>query len=169
MKQNLTLRIVVSTLALLIAGLHVLWPDVKIDSIAVVLFVISAVPWLQPLVKTVEVPGLKLELQDLKEKVAEAKGAAESASNKAVYALSASNASSTSPPQFTTANANQAEVDALAREYEGIRKTQLPGDNRTRAMTDVIRRMIELAGSMESFDVAGTLFKESRGLRLFAY
>ena len=74
MKQNLTLRIVVSASALFIAAAHILRPDARIDSITIVLLVICALPWLQPLIKTIELLGVKLELQELQDKVAESQG-----------------------------------------------------------------------------------------------
>ena len=72
MRKFLWLRIVVSVAFLLIAGLHLLRPELKIDNPMVILLVICMLPWVQPLIKTVELLGVKLELQDLKEKVADA-------------------------------------------------------------------------------------------------
>ena len=175
--KNISLRITVTAAGLILAFVHIRWPEARIDSIAVALLVIAAVPWLSPLIKTVEVPGLKLELQELNDKVneakveaADAKGAAESASLKAAFAITAS---SPSPSRVTFQVApgrdNMPSVKALAKEYEDIRETQAPGDPRTRAMTDLIRRMIELAGSINSFDIERALDSSSRGMRLFAY
>jgi hypothetical protein len=177
MKQSMTLRIVVTAAGLLLAIVHVNWPRINIDSVAVALLVIAALPWLQPLIKTVEIPGLKVELQELKNKLdeakgeaADAKGAAESASLKAAFAISASSAPSSITTMKEAAAFDSTDgITALAKEYEDIRETQAPGDARTRAMTDVIRRMIELASSTESFDARSALDRASRGLRLFAY
>jgi hypothetical protein len=170
MRQNLTLRIAVSALALLMAAIHVGRPDVRIDSITIVLLVICALPWLQPLIKSIELLGVKLELQELQDKVAEARGAAESASRQAGLALSSSNAPPAAlPPRVASATADSANIKALAAEYEQIRKTQHPGDVRTAAMTDVVRRMIEVARRTESFGVADALRDDSLGTRLFTY
>jgi hypothetical protein len=170
MRQNLGLRITMSAGALLLAAIHVLNPAAKIDSITIVLLVIGALPWLQPLIKSIELLGVKLELQELQGKVAEARGAAESASRQASLALSTSNAPLTSsPPQFTTAAVASADIKALAGEYERIRETQRSGDARTSAMTDVIRRMIEVARRTEMLNTRNALLDKSRGLRLFAY
>jgi hypothetical protein len=168
MRQNLTLRIAVSVSALVIAAVHIWKPDARIDSITIVLLVLCALPWLQPLIKTIELLGVKLELQDLHDKVNEAKGAAESASRQAGLALSASTASASSPPQIVLST-GKADITTLASEYEKIRETQHSGDARTAAMTDVVRRMIDLARSTESFDIAEGLRNDNRGMRLFAY
>lgn len=168
MKQNLTLRIIVSASALLIAAAHIWRPKASIDSITIVLLVICAIPWLQPLIKTVELLGVKLELQDLQDKVAEAKGAAESASRQAGLALSATNAQPASAQQLASSTM-ESSVKVLADAYETIRRTQPSGDARTSAMTDVMRRMITLAKSMESFPVTDSLRDDSSGMRLFAY
>ncbi len=163
MRQNLTLRIVVSVSALLIAAAHVWRPEAKIDSITIVLLVICALPWLQPLIKSVELLGVKLELQELQDKVAEARGAAESASRQAGLALSASTAPMPAPARAATGSADS-DIQALASEYENIRETQRSGDARTAAMTDVVRRMIDVARRTESLDISGALANEGRGM-----
>jgi hypothetical protein len=86
-RPPLDLRRGVSIGALVIAGLHLWRPDWKIDSITVVLLIIAVLPWTQPLIKNIESLGVKLELQDLKNEVDNAKGAAASAERKAEYLL----------------------------------------------------------------------------------
>lgn len=45
---------------------HMIWPDLAIDSVTIALLVLAAIPWLVPLFKTLEFPGgWKLEFQDL--------------------------------------------------------------------------------------------------------
>jgi hypothetical protein len=54
--------------ALFVALAHVIWPSVTIDTITVALIVIAILPWLAPLLKTLELPGgVKIEFQDLQE------------------------------------------------------------------------------------------------------
>jgi hypothetical protein len=72
MMENLPLKVGVTVLAVAAATLHLLRPDLRIDSITIVLSVIALLPWLQPLVKSVEGFGIKVELQDLKRRVDEA-------------------------------------------------------------------------------------------------
>lgn len=60
----------ISVLALALAAVHLLVPDVEIDAITLTLVGLAIVPWLAPLVKSVELPGgWKFELRELKEKV----------------------------------------------------------------------------------------------------
>jgi hypothetical protein len=169
MGQNRGLRIVVSLVAVLLASAHVWKPQARIDSITIILLVICALPWLQPLIKTVELLGVKLELRDLQDKVADAKGAAESATQQAGLALSASGSSRSLVRENLSPAAGAASIEALAQEYENIRATQSSGDARTAAMTNVVSRMIESSRGIEAFDVNSALAGASRGIRLFAY
>ena len=97
MKSNLTLRILISVIAVTLAVIHVWKPEVKVDSITIVLLVFCALPWMQPLIKTVELLGVKIELQELQKQVDEARGAAASASRQAGLAISAFGVSPASP------------------------------------------------------------------------
>lgn len=59
------LKIIISIAAVLISTAHLIWPDVKIDSITLGLIIIAILPWLAPIFKSVELPGgMKFELQD---------------------------------------------------------------------------------------------------------
>jgi len=70
------LRQVVSLGGLLLALTHILWPKLAIDAIALVLIVIAILPWLSPLVKSLELPGgWKLEFQELQKAASRAETA----------------------------------------------------------------------------------------------
>ena len=56
---------IVSALAIILAAAHVALPGVKLDSTTVALLVIAAIPWLAPYIRSLEVPGLKIDFQDL--------------------------------------------------------------------------------------------------------
>jgi hypothetical protein len=59
-------KIGISLLAFMIAVLHVMRPEMSIDTIVVTLFVIAIFPWLIPLFRSIEFPGgIKVELKDL--------------------------------------------------------------------------------------------------------
>jgi hypothetical protein len=59
--------------ALTVALLHVLFPRLAIDAVALVLIVVAVVPWLAPLFKSVQIPGgWKVEFQDLQAVAAKA-------------------------------------------------------------------------------------------------
>jgi CheY-like chemotaxis protein len=71
------LRLGVSVGALLIALIHIWKPHLQIDSITMVLLVISVLPWVQSLIRSIELPGgVRLELRELREL---AKGASQDA------------------------------------------------------------------------------------------
>ena len=66
MKTRAT-QILITVTMLFLAGMHVLFPDLKIDSATLILLVLAVIPWLLPIVKSVELPGgFKIELQDVK-------------------------------------------------------------------------------------------------------
>lgn len=47
---------------------HNVFPQVKLDTTSIILLIIALVPWLAPIVKSVELPGgFKIEVQDVKE------------------------------------------------------------------------------------------------------
>ena len=61
------IQIFITTLAILVGIGHLLFPDLKIDAIFLTLIIVAIIPWLEPLLKSVELPGgLKVEFQDLK-------------------------------------------------------------------------------------------------------
>jgi hypothetical protein len=70
------LRQVVSLGALLLALTHIIWPQLAIDAVALALIVIAILPWLAPLVKSLELPGgWKVEFQDLQKAASRAESA----------------------------------------------------------------------------------------------
>jgi hypothetical protein len=170
MNQNMPLRLIITITALVLASVHVWKPALEIDPTTIILLVLCVLPWLQPIVKTIELLGIKLELQELKGKVDEARGAAESASRKADLAKLSSDASLSEPAPSASSNVtSEGRISSLANEYDTIRNAQRSGDARTYAMTDVTRRMIEVAKGTDHFDVKPALQSSDRGQRLFAY
>ena len=168
--SNTPLKIAVTTVGLVAAAVHMWKPDLKIDSITIVLVVIAILPWLQPLIKSIELLGVKLELQELKAQVEEAKGAAASANLQAGFAVAASSTVHPAADAVKLDLGSQvSQVTHLAEEYVRIRKEQRSGDARTAAMTDVVRRMVDVAKSLESFDVRAAVRDSDRGRRLFGY
>jgi len=66
-------RLIVTLAALLLALVHILWPWIAIDGVALVLIVIAVVPWLAPLFRSLELPGgWKVEFRDLQKVAAKA-------------------------------------------------------------------------------------------------
>src|SRR4051794_2717397 len=70
------IKLTITTVAALIAATHIIFPKINIDLITVVLLALAIIPWLEPLFKSVELPGgLKLEFQDLQKLETDAKKA----------------------------------------------------------------------------------------------
>ena len=66
MSSGRPVKIIITLAALLAAVVHVLVPTVTVDAVTLALLVLAAVPWLGPLLKSVELPGgIKLEMRDL--------------------------------------------------------------------------------------------------------
>lgn len=62
------LKWVATSVALGLAILHMAFPKIEVDATTLVFVVLSVLPWLAPLLKSVELPGgVKIELQDLQE------------------------------------------------------------------------------------------------------
>lgn len=57
------LRLIFSIGALLVAMIHLIWPSLAIDAITAVFVGLAVLPWIAPLVKSVEVHGLKIDLR----------------------------------------------------------------------------------------------------------
>lgn len=63
------LRLTITCVALIGIALHMLFPCLKIDSITLGLLIIAMIPWLTPILKSVELPGgFKVELRDIGER-----------------------------------------------------------------------------------------------------
>ena len=64
MNRQTTSKVVVTAVA--VAGMvgHLVWPDLKIDAVTLGFLLLALVPWLAPIIKSIEVPGVgKVELQ----------------------------------------------------------------------------------------------------------
>lgn len=60
------IQVIITSCALAIAGVHLYWPDLKIDSITLTLLIVAVVPWVAQLFKSLELPGgWKIEFQEL--------------------------------------------------------------------------------------------------------
>jgi hypothetical protein len=60
-------KILITVIAVAIVIGHRIWPNIEIDSTTIILIVIAILPWLAPIVKSMELPGgFKIELQDIK-------------------------------------------------------------------------------------------------------
>lgn len=68
------LRQIISLGALLLALAHIVWPSLAIDFVAFGFIVIAALPWVAPLVKSLELPGgWKVEFAEISKQIIEEK------------------------------------------------------------------------------------------------
>ena len=59
----------------MLLGLHLFVPTIKLDAASIALTILILLPWLAPILRAIEVPGMKVEFKDLKQagdKVAQA-------------------------------------------------------------------------------------------------
>lgn len=171
MLPQLPLRIGISVVCLILFWAHRQWPDMTKDPVTLALLAFALLPWLQPLFKTIELPGgFVITLQDMERKIEKAAGAAESAALKAELAVSGITSTSTQTSLIeATANAPRTSLSELAEQYERIRQTQESGPSRTSAMTAVVRQMIQQAAGVHEEDLRRLLKAETGGERLIAY
>jgi len=176
MNQNYLIpRIFVTIIAVFCAIINQKYGPFHLDKVTIIAIVIAVIPWLAFMLKSIEIPNvIKLELNELKKKVEKAvdtaekaEGAAESATNMATYATvdSAYQTNMLDKQQ----QASKKTVISLASEYNKIRKQQRSGSERTRNMTSVVRRMIEVTKSYSETDLLDKLTSKDRGIRLFGY
>jgi len=164
------LKAVVTTLAVVVACIHIWLPSVTVDAITLTLLVVAVLPWLQPIFKTIKLPGgFEVTLQELKQEVKNATGAAQSAERKADLAVSGLTTVVSGQRELGMERAPEERLAKLAETYEDVRNKQTAGPMRTQAMTDVVRKMIELASSLPNLDVASRLRSTASGQRLAAY
>lgn len=74
MNAKKKVKLIISICATLVAVAHLVFPKANIDIITVVLISLAIIPWLEPLFKSVELPGgVKFEFQELEKIEKEAK------------------------------------------------------------------------------------------------
>jgi hypothetical protein len=175
------LRILITIAALLFAAGHIIWPDLKIDGVLLILLVVSLVPWLGSIFKSIELPGLfkgeyqelRNDVEELKGATSEARGAASSAQQKAELAFASSEieASHQGPADKGKPSRTPGEFLAeLVRRYNDLQKVR-PSDTQRSASNRIVLQMISLAPRLGSFDWMQALQSSDPGTRLagFAY
>lgn len=63
---------VITTVAVVLLVLHWVFPQLQFDAVSFVCIVLALTPWLASVVKSVEAPGLKIEMREMEELEAEA-------------------------------------------------------------------------------------------------
>jgi len=167
---HIRLRLLVSGIAIAAILARYLF-KVSIDPTAVGLLCLVLLPWLAPLIKSVEIPGVgKIELQELKEKAEEATGAAQSASQKAELALASAGSEIVGARKDAVAlDTASSSFDECAAEYNRLRADMPSGPMRTSLMAKIVSRMIKIVPLLTGYDVDAALRQSNGGKRLGAY
>jgi hypothetical protein len=162
----------VSITALVITVVHVIYPELSIDSIALALVALAALPWLGTVLESLEGPGgwkvkyrqLERQVRDvqtttleLERDVQDVRGTATGAVETVDAALEdfqdTEHAFAAVEQESTAAQPSPDEdVQALGAQYNHIRETQPPGFQRTAAMTEVVGKMRTLFRRQSAFD-----------------
>jgi hypothetical protein len=179
--------VVVSVVALCLAVSHVLWPQLKIDTIVLVLLGAALLPWLAPLIGTIEAPGgWKVQFRELQARVkvsekrsADASVSASRASRTAEAAIGAASAQSEyraaraedpgaeiAPPKDPVADPDSVLDGLIARYAEAVSGT---GPDRTGELSRIFGSMVAVVPTLTGFDTAAALAGDDPGRRLAAY
>ncbi|WP_146067969.1 hypothetical protein [Streptomyces sp. Ru72] len=155
---------------------HVIWPDVKIDTITVGLLVVAVVPWLGDVLESIELPGgPRFEFRRLEDRIeaAEARttrldqevdGVAATARVALAAAGSAERVDDTAD-----ARAAQATMERLASEYTRLRRTEAGGPARTAKQERIFADLLRVTPHIPTLDLRTMLASEDPGTRLSAH
>lgn len=146
--------IIISILSIILIIINFLYPD-KIDSITLILFGICFIPWIIPFVKSIELPGVTVEINELKGAI----------SNNAMKMEVAIAGIGNPAYQFLSDD----KISELAKIYNDIRKKLVRSDYRTNEMTKVMNLMLNLSGSIKNIEIENYINSDDDGLNLFGY
>ena len=187
----------ITVIALITVAIHASFPDLAIDTVAVALLALAALPWLGEILESVDLPGGGgWKYRTLAERVVEAQHAASEATVTATRAfdraenladdveqergdaagLFARNAQTVdaaaiagAPADESSQGTNADELADLIERYNEVRATQRSGSARTAEMTRIVREMIRIVGRLATFDWEESLESADRGRRLAGY
>ena len=171
MQQQTLLRVGISLGSLLLVAIYNWWPELlKLDTTSLALLLVALIPWLQPIFKTIKLPGgFEVTMQELKQEVRAAAGAAQSAERKADLAVSTIVPAADSNELRHERVHGTPPLERLSQSYEQIRSEQKSGTTRTQAMTAIVREMIQVAQNLPETDIAPLLRSQRAGDRLAGY
>jgi hypothetical protein len=169
-KTSMPTRLLVTAVALAAVAAHLIWSSLKVDGVAVAMLVVALLPWLGSVFESLELPGgWKVQYREIQQQLEkthaqsqQAIGAAASASQKADFALAASE------PATGTGTASD-QFNQLVAEYDHIRATQQSSNTRTKTLTQIVAQMVALAREMPDYAWQQALSSDDRGRRVAAY
>jgi hypothetical protein len=170
-RRSRWLGVVVSVVALIAAVAHLVWPNIKIDTITVLLLVVALLPWLGDLLDSIELPGgWKVQYRALEERQESVERAAAEADALAVEATSTAQAA-LGAAQIIDPSAAPATMDTvrlLAEEYHRLR-SQPRTRTRTPELDRLFGAMVAIMPKVPGFDPDEALRDEDAGIRLAGY
>ncbi|MFH0243493.1 hypothetical protein ACGRHY_13915 [Streptomyces sp. HK10] len=168
----------VTCVATALALVHVLRPDLSIDSTAVALLVIALVPWMGDLFHSIELPGgARLEYRRLEERIGAAEERAthldqqvDGATATARVALAAANSPDPEGREETGGNTSWAvgALERLVTEYAEVRERMPSSPLRTARQERIFGEMLKAVPQVPGFDTDAMLASEEPGERLAA-
>ena len=169
-KTSMLTRLLVTVVALAAVAAHLIWSNLKVDGVVVAMLVVALLPWLGSVFESLELPGgWKLQYREIQQRLEkthaqsqQAIGAAASASQKADFALAASE------PTTGTGTASE-QFNKLVAKYNLTRVTQQSSHTRTKTLTQIVAQMVALAREMPDYPWQEALSSDDRGRRVAAY
>lgn len=150
---------IVTTVAVAVALIHLIWPDLKIDVVTVLLLVIAILPWLRGVVDSVDVPVLgSVKFREMQKQVIVRE---QQETREAVQAIATAG---DAVPQ----DERLSRIYELADRYEEIRESMSSGFARTASMNMISRDILGLM-PITQYDPDGNLHSSRAGRRLVAY
>jgi hypothetical protein len=169
-KISMLTRLLVTAVAVAAVAAHMIWSSLKFDGVVVAMLVVALLPWLGSVFDSLELPGgWKLQYREMQRQLDEthaqsrqAIGAAASASQKADFAVAASE------PTNGTGTASE-QFNELVTKYNHIRAAQPPGHTRVKTLTGIVAQMVALSRQLPDYPWQEALSSADRGRRVAAY
>ncbi|MFI6038511.1 hypothetical protein ACIBBD_31130 [Streptomyces sp. NPDC051315] len=163
-------------MAIALAVAHVIWPDLKIDTITVLLLVAAAAPWLGEVFDSIELPGgprleyrrLESRIEAAEERTTRLDQELDGAAATARVALAAAG-SSNRPEDTADARAEQAAMERLVSEYTRLRRSTPSGAARTGQQERIFAELLKVMPHIPAPDLGSMLASDDPGTRLAAY
>jgi hypothetical protein len=188
------LAAIITVVAALAALTHIIWPELKIDSITVALLVVAFFPWLGFLVSRLKLGNFETEfrewareevkeqfdakvvpnLRDTEERVDQVEQRIDDVDNAveeaAGFAEVRQHEGEPSMSEDGRSNLDPSdELSELVRQYNDVRANEPPGFERTTHMTRIANEMSRVAPEVVDFQWLQNLESGDRGWRLAAY
>ncbi|MFB7288142.1 hypothetical protein [Actinacidiphila glaucinigra] len=175
-KRQRGVAVSVSCVAAGFAVAHVVWPDIKIDTITVLLLVVAAAPWLGDLFDSIELPGgarfeyrrLENRIEAAEERTTRLDQEVDGAAATARVALAAAG-SADWVDNTENVSAAQAAMERLASEFTRLRQTEVSSRARTAQQERIFAELVKVTPHIPSLDLQAMLASEDPGRRLTAH